>query len=57
MKEKNRGPETVDEQGEGRLKDDSGNIVRTSGGPDFNRLLVAVAICVSLLIIAKFFVL
>lgn len=53
MKEKNREPNTVDAKDQNEIKDDNGNTLRSTGGPNVDRLVVAVVICVTLLIAAK----
>ncbi len=52
MAEKNNDiKQNPDEQ----LKDDNGNPVKTTGGPDFKRLLIGISICIAMLLLAKLF--
>ncbi len=53
MQEKNKGQNNANEQNQKEIKDDSGNIISSKSGPNFDRLLIAVGICVTLLVIAK----
>ncbi|MEZ7892146.1 MAG: hypothetical protein QMC67_10395 [Candidatus Wallbacteria bacterium] len=38
-----------------QLKDDNGNTIKTGSGPDFQRILTALGVCIALMILAKFF--
>ncbi len=53
MKEKNKEQNNTDEQSQNEVKDNNGNPLKSSSGPNIDRLVVAVGICVTLLIIAK----
>ena len=53
MKEKNKEQNNNDEQSQNEVKDNNGNPLKSSSGPNVDRLVVAVGICVTLLIIAK----
>jgi hypothetical protein len=49
MKDKNNVPE----QNQNELKDDVGNPIQSTSGPNFDRIFIAVGICVALLILDK----
>jgi len=53
MSGKNKEQNNVEEQNQNEVKEDNGNTVRSSSGPNVDRLIVAVGICVTLLVLAK----